>query len=165
MKALYVLYQRPYRSPDCNVKWLIGRPKCWASLADPRASLIMVMKYLSGGQISEFIYQQITWDVLFQMRYGSLLNSNKQPSDSLWAEATPVFSSLPYCCFLLFCFLFLAQLLWGLPTSLFILVCHSVTPWSISSYNISCERGLKYLSYGLKFLMIINHILILWLNS
>ena len=39
----------------------------------------------------------------------------------------------------------------GLPTSLFILVCHSVTPWSISSYNISCERGLKYLSYGLKF--------------
>ena len=53
----------------------------------------------------------------------------------------------------------------GLPTSLFILVCHSVTPWSISSYNISCERGLKYLAYGLKFIKFINKILIFWLNS
>ena len=56
-------------------------------------------------------------------------------------------------------------ILQGLPTSLFILVCHSVTPWSISSYNISCERGLKYLAYGLKFIKFINKILIFWLNS
>ena len=152
MKAIYVLYQRPYESPDCYVKWLIGRPEHWASLADPGASQIMVRKYLSVGQISKFIYQQIALDVLFQMRYGSLLNSNKQPSGSLGAESTPVFSSLQYYCFLLLCLLLLAELLRGLPTSLFILVCHSVTPWSISSYNISCERGLKYLSYGLKFL-------------
>ena len=99
----------PYGSPDCNMKRLIGRPEHWASLADPGASQIMVRKYLSVGQISKFIYQQIALDVLFQMRYGSLLNSNKQPSDSLWAEATPVFSSLQYCCFLLFCFLFLPE--------------------------------------------------------
>ena len=106
MKAIYVLHQRPYESPDCYVKWLIGRPGHWACLADPGASQTMVRKYLSVGQISKFIYQQIALDVLFQMRYGSLLNSNKQPSDSLRAEATPVFSSLQYCCFLLFCFLF-----------------------------------------------------------
>ena len=48
-------------------------------------------------------------NVLYQMGYGSLLNSKKQPSDSLRAEATPVFSSLQYCCFLLFCFLFLPE--------------------------------------------------------
>ena len=78
-------------------------------MADPGASQIMVRKYLSVDQISKFIYQQIALDVLFQMRYGSLLNSNKQPSDSLRAEATPVFSSLQYYCFLLFCFLFLPE--------------------------------------------------------
>ena len=41
-------------------------------------------------------------------------------------------------------------MLWGLPTCLYILVCHSVTPLSISSYNISSERELKYLSFGQK---------------
>ena len=129
-------------------------------MPDPGASKIMVIKYLSVGQIAKIIYLQIALDVLFQMRYGSLLNSNKQPSDIMRAEATPVFSSVQYCCFLLFCLLFLAELLRGLPTSLFILVCHSVTPWSISSYNISCERGLKYLAYSLKFIKFINKILI-----
>ena len=106
MKAIYVLYQRPYESPDCYVKWLIGRPEHWASLADPGASLIMVRKYLSVGQISKFIYQQIALDVLFQMRYGSLPNSNKQPSDSLKSEATPVFTSKQDCfayCFAQWC--------------------------------------------------------------
>ena len=43
-------------------------------------------------------------------------------------------------------------MLWGLPASLHILVCHSVTPWSISSCHTSFERGLKYLSYDLKIL-------------
>ena len=91
MKAIYVLYQRPYESPDCYVKWLIGRPGHWACLADPGASQIMVRKYLSVGQISKFIYQQIALDVLFQMRYGSLLNSNKQPSDSQRGWGNPCF--------------------------------------------------------------------------
>ena len=39
----------------------------------------------------------------------------------------------------------------GLPTSLFILLCHSVTAWSISSSYVSSKRGLKYLSYDLKY--------------
>ena len=76
------------------------------SLPDPGASQNMTIKYLSVGQMSRFIYQQIALDVLFQMRYNSLPNSNKQPNDNSRAEATPVFTSLQYCCFLLFCFLF-----------------------------------------------------------
>ena len=57
----------------------------------------MVIKYLSVGQISRFLYQQIALDALFQMRYDSLPNSNKQPCDSLKAEATPVFTSKQNC--------------------------------------------------------------------
>ena len=57
----------------------------------------MVIKYLSVGQMVLFIYQQIALDVLFQMRYDSLPNSNKQSSDSLKPEATPVFTSNQDC--------------------------------------------------------------------
>ena len=39
------------------------------SLPDPGASQNMTIKYLSVGQMSRFIYQQIAFDVLFQMRY------------------------------------------------------------------------------------------------
>ena len=59
----------------------------------PGRSQNMVIKYLSVGQKYSFLYQQIALDVLFQMRYDSLLNSNKQPNNSLKAEATPVFTS------------------------------------------------------------------------
>ena len=47
---------------------------------------------------------------------------------------------------------------WGLPTSLFILVCHSVTRRSTSSCYTSSERGLKYLSYYAKCLYIVLQI-------
>ena len=47
--------------------------------------------------MTRFLYQQIALDVLFQMRYDSLPNSNKQPCDSLRAEATPVFTSKQDC--------------------------------------------------------------------
>ena len=66
----------------------------------------MVIKYLSVGQISRFLYQQIALDVLFQMRYDSFPNSNKQPNDSLKAETPPVFSHLKHCfayCFAQWC--------------------------------------------------------------
>ena len=42
-------------------------------------------------------------------------------------------------------------MLWSLPTSLFLLVCHSVISWSMSNFNPSFERGLKYLSYDHKY--------------
>ena len=47
--------------------------------------------------MSRFLYQQIALDVLFQMRYDSLPNSNKQPCDRMKAEATPVFTSNQDC--------------------------------------------------------------------
>ena len=56
-----------------------------------------IIKYVSVGQMTRFLYQQIALDVLFQMRYVNLPNSNKQPSDSLKAEATPVFTSKQDC--------------------------------------------------------------------
>ena len=76
------------------------------SLPDPGASQNMTIKCLSFGQISRFIYQQIALHVLFQMRY----NSPPTPTNSqmtVWELRQPlVFTSLQYCCFLLFCFLF-----------------------------------------------------------
>ena len=84
-----------YGSHDPYGKWVNGRPKYWACLPDPGASQNMTIKYLSVGQMSRFIYQQIALDVLFQMRYNSLPNSNKQPNDSLRAEATPCFHLTP----------------------------------------------------------------------
>ena len=46
----------------------------WQTPGRPRN---MVIKYLSVGQMSKFIYQQIALDVLFQMRYDSLPKSNR----------------------------------------------------------------------------------------
>ena len=45
----------------------------WQTPARPQN---MVIKYLSVGHMSRFLYQQIALDVLFQMRNGSLPNSN-----------------------------------------------------------------------------------------
>ena len=47
--------------------------------------------------MSTFLYQQIALDVLFKMRYDSMPNSIRQPSESLKAEATPVFTSKQDC--------------------------------------------------------------------
>ena len=74
---------RIYKNTDQNIEGV------WQTPGRPQN---MVIKYLSVGQMSIFLYQQIALDVLFQMRYDSLPNSNKQPSDSLKAEATPVFT-------------------------------------------------------------------------
>ena len=74
--------------------------------------------------MSKFLYQQIALDVLFQMRYDSLHNSNKQPCDSLRAEATRFQIKAGLFCLLLCTVMFS----WGLQASLYILVCHSVTP-------------------------------------
>ena len=52
--------------------------------------------------MSTFLYQQIAPDVFFQMRYDSLLNSNKQLSDRMKAEATSVFTSKQAC--FVYCF-------------------------------------------------------------
>ena len=66
----------------------------------------MVIKYLSVGQESWFSYQQVALDVLFQMRYDSMHNSKKKPSDRQRGETPPVFTPLKACfayCFAQWC--------------------------------------------------------------
>ena len=112
-------------------------------LADPRNAQNMIIKYLSVGLQSWFSYQQVALNLLFQMRYDSLPNSNKQPSDRHKALGTPIFTSKHEC----FAYCFAQWALLGSANIPLHLVCHSVTPWSISRCHTSSERGLKYLSY------------------
>ena len=97
MKAMNVPFYLQYGSLFCSKGLQSNRPKCLASMADPRASQIMVIKYLSVGQMSRFIYQQIALDVLFQMRYNSLYNSKNQPSDRQKGWGAPFFTSKQDC--------------------------------------------------------------------
>ena len=146
MKALCLFFQMRYGSPDTYEKWVNGRPKYWVCLLHPRNTQNMIIKYLSVGLQSWFSYQQVALKVLFQMRYISLSNSNWQPSDRLKALGAPIFTSKQDC----FAYWFAQWALLGSANILFILVYHSVIPWSILSYSISYERALKYLSYDLK---------------
>ena len=66
-------------------------------LVDPGACQNMIIKYLSVGLQSWFLYQQEALNLLFQMRYDSLPNSNKQPSDRQKALRTPIFTSKQDC--------------------------------------------------------------------
>ena len=75
-------------------------------------------------------YQEVALIILFQMRYDSLLNSMKQPSDSQRGLSSSCFH--------------ITQVLLFLPTlktCLSNLVSHSVTSWSRWGYHISFERG------------------------
>ena len=96
MKARDVPFHLPYGSLICTDQNVEGG---WQTSGRPQN---MVIKYLSVGQMSTFLYQQIAPDVFFQMRYDTLLNSNKQPSDRMKAEATPVFTSKQAC--FVYCF-------------------------------------------------------------
>ena len=57
----------------------------------------MIIKYLSVGQWSWFLYQQVALNVLFQMRYDSMPYSKKQPGDRQRAETPPVFIPHKHC--------------------------------------------------------------------
>ena len=100
------------------------------SLVDPGEYQNMIIKYLSVGLQSWFTYQQVAWNTLFQMRYDSLPNSEKQPCDSQrgWSNS----------CFHISLILFLLP---ASKTCLSNLVSHSVTSWSRWGYHISFERG------------------------
>ena len=130
MKALCLFFQMRYGSPDIYGKWVNGRPKYWICLLHPRNTQNMIIKYLSVGLQSWFSYQQVALNLLFQMRYDSLPNSNQQPSDRLRAQASP--------CFHISLVLFLLP---ASKTCLSNLVSHSVTSWSRWGYHISFERG------------------------
>ena len=117
------------------------RPKCSASLVDPRAFQNMIIKYLLVGLWTRCLYQQVVLIPLFQMRYERLPNSENQPSDSQRGCGNPCFH--------------LSLLLLSPPASktwLFNFVSHSVTSWSRLGHHILFERGDLELSLGTKFL-------------
>ena len=125
-----VPFHMGYGGPVCSKRLQSDRPKCKRLLADPGEYQNMIIKYLSVGLQSWFSYQQVALNPLFQMRYDSLPNSEKQPSDSQrgWSNS----------CFHISLVLFLLP---ASKTCLSNLVSHSVTSWSRWGYHISFERG------------------------
>ena len=119
-----------YGSLDFYEKWLNDKSNIQASLVDPGEYQNMIIKYLSVWLQSWFSYQQVALIILFQMRYDSLLNSKKQPSDSQRGLSSSCFH-------ITLVLLFLPTL----KTCLSNLVSHSVTSWSRWGYHISFERG------------------------
>ena len=89
------------------------------------------------------------------MRYNSLLNSEKWPSDSPKRLATPCFCTAPV---LLFCLLFCPELRWPWPGCLYILICYIVISQSRVSCHTSFERGESGLSYDSKLSQIMCNI-------
>ena len=90
-------------------------------------------------KIQKILNQQIAQTLLFQMRYDSLPNSKKQPSDRQRGWGNPCFHITPV---LLSPLLFLPELSLPQPKYLNILVCHSVTSWRIASYHNPFCRGI-----------------------
>ena len=130
MKALDVPFHLVYGSLICFKGLQSDRPKCKRLLADPGEHQNMIIKCPSVGLESWFSYQQVALNVLFQMGYDSLPNSNKQPSDSLKAEATPVFTSNQDC--FAYCF---AQ--WCSPG-----VCrHASSFWSVTLQPLGADQS------------------------
>ena len=76
IKAMDVPFHLIYSSLICAKRLQSDRQNKVGCLLDPRNAPNMIIKYLSVGQLSKFIYQQVALNVLFQMRYDSLLNSN-----------------------------------------------------------------------------------------
>ena len=120
IKAMDVPFHLIYSSLICAKILQSDRQNEEGCLQTPGGHQNIIIKYLSVRQWSWFSYQQVALNVLFQMRYDSFPNSNKQPSDSLRAETPPVFITLKPC--FAYC---LAQ--WGPPG-----VCrHPSSFWSI----------------------------------
>ena len=82
MKAMDVPLHMAYSGLICPKKLLSDRLKCIASLLDHRNAQNMIIKYLSVGLQTWFLYQQVALSLLFQMRYDSLLNYEEQQHDS-----------------------------------------------------------------------------------
>ena len=130
MKAMEVPFHLMYDSLICFKGLQSDRPKCKRLLADPGEYQNMIIKYLSVWLQSWFSYQQVALIILFQMRYDSLLNSMKQPSDSQRGSNN-------HCLHIILVLLFHS----ASKTCLINLVSHSVISWSRSGNHISFERG------------------------
>ena len=130
MKAKEVLFHFLYGSLICSKRLQSDRPKCWGMLADPSTPQNHAWIIAICRKISKNFNQQRTLNLLFQMKYDSLPNSEKQSSDSQrsWDN--------PYSLLTLVLFFPPAS-----KTCLNNLVCHSVTFWSWQGYHSSFERG------------------------
>ena len=115
---------------------------CWLT---PALLINMLEKSYLYEKIPKILNQQIAQTLLSQMRYDSLPNSKKQPSDRQRGWGTPCFHITPV---LLSPLLFLLELCLPQPKYLNILVCHSVTSWRIASYHNSICRGIIEVSLG-----------------
>ena len=82
MEAMDVPFHMVCSELICLKGLLSDRQKCIAYLLDPRNVQNMIIEYLSVGLQTRFLYQQLALSLLFQMRYDSLYNSEKQPSDN-----------------------------------------------------------------------------------
>ena len=97
IKAMYVPFICCMRAWSVPMGCRVTDQNVEGSWQTPGRPQNMVIKYLSVGQISIFLYQQIALDALFQMRYDSLPNSKKQPSDSQKGWDTPFLTSILDC--------------------------------------------------------------------
>ena len=130
MKAKEVLFHFLYGSLICSKRLQSDRPKCWGMLADPSTPQNHAWIIAICRKNSKNYNQQVALDVLFQMKYDSLPNSEKQSSDSQRGWDNP-------------CSLITLVLLFPLAskTCLNNLGSHTVTALSRSGYHISFERG------------------------
>ena len=130
MRAINVPFHLLYGSLICSKKLQSDRLKCRGMLADPSTPQNHAWIIAICRKNSKYFNQQITLNLLFQMRYESLPNSEKQSSDSQRGWDNP-------------CSLITLLLLFPLAskTCLNNSGSHTVTALSRSGYHISYERG------------------------
>ena len=143
MKAMNVPFHMSYGSLIYLKRLQSDRPKCWGKLAEAGPPQKHIKKYLSVGPYSKSLYQQIALNVLFQMRYGSLVNSDIWSNDMQEGAGNPCFLLTAV---LLFSLLFLLELGLTPPTTLYILWWYSVICWKRTCYHTWYESSHDSLS-------------------
>ena len=145
MRAINVPFHLLYGSLICSKKLQSDRLKCRGMLADPSTPQNHAWIIAICRKNSKIFNQQITLNLLFQMRYESLPNSKKQSSDSQRGWDNP-------------CSLITLRLLFPLASKTCFnnLASHTVTALSRTGYNISFERGDLGLSKDTKILNFFN---------
>ena len=159
MKGIWVLFQMRYGSLICSKEWLSDRPKYKRLLANPGAfQTHPKLGYLYPGLIYTYLSESFkifvphnAQDLLFQMRYGSLICSKK------WLSERPNWRGM---------FLRLegeTVLDWCENMSCFSLSgCHMAVSQSWAGYHTSFERGDSRLPADMKIRTVIQLIGILW---
>ena len=140
-RAMNVPFHLLYGSLICSKKLQSDRLKCRGTLADPSTSQNHAWIIAICRKISKNFNQQRTLNLLFQMKYDSLPNSEKQSSDSQrsWDNSYSLLTLV----------LFFPP---ASKTCLNNIGSHTVNALSRSDYHISFERGDLELSWNTKIL-------------